>query len=135
MSAFADLAAPSLDDFEELARAAWEALPPRFRAAAGEVLFRVEDFATDDVLDDQGIEDPLQLTGLYVGPDLTQRSLLDPAPSGSMVFLYRLPILFEWTERGDVTLRALINHVLVHEIGHHFGMTDAQIDAILDLED
>jgi predicted Zn-dependent protease with MMP-like domain len=135
MSAFADLPPPSLDDFEQLARTAWESLPSPFRAAAGEVLFRVEDFATDQVLDDLGIDDPLELTGLYAGADLAHRSVLDPAPAASMIFLYRLPILFEWAERGEATLRELITHVLVHEVGHHFGMTDGQIDAILESED
>jgi len=123
-------AAPSLDAFAALAMAAFAALPETFRQMTGQVVFRIEDFAAPDVLDDLGIEDPFELTGLYQGVDLTRRSLLDPAPQTAMVLLYRRPILDEWAERGDVGLDELINHVLVHEIGHHFGLSDAAIDAI-----
>ncbi|CAN7505340.1 metallopeptidase family protein [Phenylobacterium sp. LjRoot219] len=122
--------APSLDDFAELAEAAFAALPQAFRRMTGEVLFRVEDFASEEVLDALGIEDPFDLTGLYHGVDVGHRSVLDPAPQPSMVFLYRRPILDEWAERGDVALEALVEHVLIHEIGHHFGLSDAQIEAI-----
>jgi predicted Zn-dependent protease with MMP-like domain len=122
--------APSLDDFAALAQAAFAALPDAFRRLTGQVVFRIEDFADEAVLDEMGIEDPFELTGLYQGVDLTQRSLLTPAPESSMVLLYRRPILDEWAERGDVTLGELINHVLVHEIGHHFGLSDEAIDTI-----
>jgi predicted Zn-dependent protease with MMP-like domain len=122
--------APSLDDFAVLAEAAFAALPAAFRKLAGEVLFRVEDFASEEVLEALGIEDPFDLTGLYHGVDVGRRSVLDPAPQPSMVFLYRRPILDEWAERGDVTLEALVEHVLIHEIGHHFGLSDGQIEAI-----
>ena len=125
-----EMAAPSLDDFATLAEAAFAALPKAFRQMTGQVVFRIEDFADETVLDEMGIEDPFELTGLYQGVDLTQRSLLTPAPETSVVFLYRRPILDEWAERGDVTLGALINHVLIHEIGHHFGLSDDAIDAI-----
>lgn len=122
--------APSLDDFAALAEAAFAALPEAFRQMAGEVIFRVLDFAEPDVLDELGIEDAFELTGLYQGVDLTQRSVLDPAPHASLVFLYRRPILDEWADNGEVTLEELVTHVLVHEIGHHFGLSDAQIEAI-----
>ena len=122
--------APSLDDLAALAEAAFAALPEGVRKLTGEVLFRVEDFPEEAVLDDLGIEDAFDLTGLYQGVDLARRSVFDPAPRPSMVFLYRRPILDEWAERGDVTLFELITHVLVHEIGHHFGLSDAQIAAI-----
>jgi len=122
--------APSLDDFAVLAEAAFAALPEAFRRMAGEVLFRVEDFADEEVLELLGVEDAFDLTGLYHGVDVGRRSVLGPAPQPSMVFLYRRPILDEWAERGDVTLEALIEHVLIHEIGHHFGLSDAQIEAI-----
>ena len=122
--------APSLDDFAALADAAFAALPEAFRERAGEVVFQVADFADEAVLDEMGIEDAFELTGLYHGVDLAHRSLFDPQPAVSMVFLYRRPILDEWAERGDVTLGALIGHVLVHEIGHHFGLSDDDIDAI-----
>ena len=122
--------APSLDDIAALAEAAFAELPERFRRLAGEVVFRVDDFPSDDVLDDLGIEDPFELTGLYQGVDLARRSILDPSPSPARVFLYRRPILDEWAERGDVSLAELVSHVLTHEIGHHLGLSDADIDAI-----
>jgi predicted Zn-dependent protease with MMP-like domain len=122
--------APSLDDLAGLAEAAFAALPERFRRMTGEVLFRVEEFAPDEVLDELGLEDPFDLTGLYQGVDLARRSVFDTAPQPSMVFLYRRPILDEWAERGDVGLEELVTHVLVHEIGHHFGLSDAQITEI-----
>lgn len=122
--------APSLDDLAALAEAAFAALPDGFRAMTGEVIFRVDDFPPQDVLDELGIEDPFELTGLYQGVDLARRSVFDPSPQPSMVFLYRRPILDEWAERGDVTLAELVGHVLVHEIGHHFGLSDDDIEAI-----
>jgi predicted Zn-dependent protease with MMP-like domain len=130
MTPLSDLLAPSLDDFAEIAQTAFEGLPAKFRALAGEVLFRIEDFASKEVLQEMGIEDAFELTGLYSGVDLTHRSVFDPEPRPSMVFLYRRPILDEWAERGDVTLGELVTHVLVHEIGHHFGLSDAAIHAI-----
>jgi predicted Zn-dependent protease with MMP-like domain len=123
-------AAPSLDDLAALAEAAFAALPDAFRRMTGDVQFRVLDFAPDEVLDELGIEDAFELTGLYHGVDLARRSVFDPAPQPSMVFLYRRPILDEWAERGDVSLDELVAHVLVHEIGHHFGLSDADIAAI-----
>ncbi|HZZ89236.1 MAG TPA: metallopeptidase family protein, partial [Caulobacteraceae bacterium] len=104
MSAWRDAAAPSLDEIAALAEAAFAELPSALRAQAGEIVFRVDDFASDDVLDDLGIEDPFELTGLYQGVDLGRRSVLDPSPEPARVFLYRRPILDEWVERGDVTL-------------------------------
>jgi len=122
--------APSLDDLAALAERAFEALPEGFRKLTGQVLFRVEDFAEQAVLDELGIEDAFELTGLYQGVDLTHRSVFDPSPQPSMVFLYRRPILDEWADNGEITLEELVTHVLVHEIGHHFGLSDADIDAI-----
>lgn len=122
--------APSLDDLAALAEAAFAALPEGFRSMAGEVVFRVDDFAATEVLDELGIEDAFELTGLYQGVNLAVRSVFDPSPGPSRVFLYRRPILDEWAERGDVTLAELVSHVLVHEIGHHFGLSDPDIDAI-----
>lgn len=127
--------APSLDDIEKLARAAWAELPSTFRDMAGDVMIHIEDVASDAVLDELGIEDPLELTGLYQGVDLTQQSIMDPTPSASMVFLYRRAILDEWIERGDVTLTELVAHVLIHEVGHHFGLSDDAMDALLDAAD
>lgn len=123
---------PSLDDFEAMAKAAWMALPAPFRQMAGDVVFRIEDFADQDILKEMDIESPFDLTGLYMGVDLTQQSVMDPTPQTPMVFLYRRAILDEWVEHGDVPLAHLVSHVLVHEIGHHFGLSDEAIDALLD---
>jgi predicted Zn-dependent protease with MMP-like domain len=135
MQRVTDSLAPSLDDLERLARTAWDGMPGEFKRLAGDIIFRVEDFADEALLGEMGIEDPFELTGLYHGVDLTQRSIADPRPSTPMVFLYRRAILDEWIERGDVTLKDLVAHVLVHEIGHHFGFSDEQMDAILEAED
>lgn len=122
--------APSIDDMAALAQAAYAALPETFRRMAGDVVFRVDDFPSQEVLDELEIDDPFELTGLYQGVDLTRRSVFDPQPHTAMVFLYRRPILDEWAERGDVTLAELVSHVLVHEIGHHFGLSDLDIAAV-----
>jgi predicted Zn-dependent protease with MMP-like domain len=124
--------APSLDDFAALADRAYAALPGAFRTLAGDVVFQVADFADEEVLEALGIEDAFELTGLYQGVSLAQRSLFDPSPPAAMVFLYRRPILDEWAERGDLSLGELIGHVLVHEIGHHFGLSDEDIDRVED---
>lgn len=125
-----DPVAPGLDDFEDMAARAFAALPAGFRARCGAVLIRVADFAEDETLREMGVADPFELTGLYSGVDLTRKSIDDIASTPDEVWLYRRPILDEWAERGDVGLYELVNHVLVHEIGHHFGLTDEQIAAI-----
>jgi len=121
---------PSLDDLAALAELAFAALPAGFRRMTGEVVFRIDDFPSAEVLEEMEIEDAFELTGLYQGVDLSQRSVFDPNPRPSMIFLYRRPILDEWAERGDVTLEELVSHVLVHEIGHHFGLSDDAIHTI-----
>ena len=127
--------APSLDDIEALARQAWDAMPASFRQLAAGIIFRVEDLAEEDVLADLGIDDPFELTGLYQGIDLTQQSIADPRPSTPIVFLFRRAILDEWIERGNVGLADLVAHVLVHEVGHHFGLSDEQMNEILERAD
>ena len=122
--------APSLDDLALLAERAFAELPEAFRSLAGEIVFRVDDFPPDEVLDELEIEDPFELTGLYQGVDLGRRSVLDPSPAPARVFLFRRPLLDEWAERGDVGLAELVAHVLTHEIGHHLGLSDDDIDAI-----
>ncbi|QIE54882.1 metallopeptidase family protein [Pikeienuella piscinae] len=125
-----DLVAPGLDAFEKMAERAFAALPEEFRTRCSGVLIRVADFADRDTLDEMRIEDPFELTGLYCGVDLTRKSHDDFATPPDEVWLYRRPILDEWAERGDVGLFELVNHVLVHEIGHHFGLTDDEIHLI-----
>lgn len=120
---WADIEAPSLSDFELLATTAWNRLPGEFRRAAADVVIRVEDFATDDVLDSMGIQDPFDLTGLYQGVSMDKKSVSDVPQGPDMVFLYRRPLMDEWAE-GGLKLGDLIAHVLIHEIGHHFGLSD-----------
>ena len=114
----------------ELARAAVEALPEPYRTAAREIALRIDDFAELELLDALQIEDPYELTGLYDGVPLTEKILSDPTPQNDQIFLYRRPILEEWIERGDVSLGELISHVMVHELAHHFGWSDAEIASI-----
>jgi predicted Zn-dependent protease with MMP-like domain len=132
MDAWKDRRAPTLDEFQAMAEEAWLALPAQFRALCGDVVLAVQDFAADDVLHDMGIENPFELSGLYQGVDLTQKSVMDSGREPDMVFLYRRPLLDEWCENGEITLPELITHVLVHEIGHHFGLSD---DAMHRIED
>ncbi len=127
---WSDACAPSLDEFAAMAARALKALPEPFRSLVADVQMRVLDFAEEEVLEEVGLEDPFELTGLYRGPDLRTRSAFDPLPQPSMVFLYRRPILDEWCEHGEIGLGELIGHVLAHEIGHHFGLSDADIEAI-----
>jgi predicted Zn-dependent protease with MMP-like domain len=125
-----DRAAPSLEEMKGLAEQAFANLPEPFRHAAGDVVIHVLDFAEPEVLEELGIEDPFELTGLYDGVDLRRQSFNDPLPHINRVFLYRRPILDEWVDRGDVALDQLVEHVLIHEIGHHMGLSDDDIDAI-----
>ena len=121
--------APTLADIEVLAAATWERLPQEFRAKAADVLIRVEDFANDEVLDSLGIESPFDLLGLYQGVSLNHKSVMDLPRQPDMVFLYRRAILEEWAE-GEETLGRLVAHILVHEIGHHFGFSDDDMERI-----
>ena len=123
------LEAPSLAEFEAIADAAYRRLPERFRTLTGDLLIRIEDFPTDEVLDAMGIESPFDLLGLYSGVDLARKSVMDVTSLPDMVFLYRRPILDYWAEHEE-TLGHIITHVLVHEIGHHFGLSDADMEHI-----
>lgn len=124
--------APSLSDIEALARSAFDTMPPLFRERCGDLLIRVEDFADEETLAAMEIEDPFELTGLYEGIALTEKSVLDTGGMPDTVWLFRRPILDEWCERGDVPLDRLVAHVLVHEIAHHFGWSD---EGIADIDD
>jgi predicted Zn-dependent protease with MMP-like domain len=121
--------APSLIDLEILAGAVFRALPRKFRDLCEGLVIRVDDFATDEVLDDMEIEDPFALMGLFQGVGLPFRSESAPVQMPNMIWLYRRPILDYWAE-NDETLGAIVAHVLVHEIGHHFGLSDDDMAAI-----
>jgi predicted Zn-dependent protease with MMP-like domain len=124
--------APSLEDFERLAERAMATLPAAVRRACGDLALRIADFAPDEILDEMGIEDAYELTGLYDGIALTERSVMHQPTRPDAVWLYRRPILEEWIDRGDVPLDGLVRHVLVHEIAHHLGWSDADIQAVDD---
>jgi predicted Zn-dependent protease with MMP-like domain len=121
--------APSLADIEALAALAWQRLPRQFRDLCDNVIVRVEDFPTDEVLRDMGLESPFDLLGLFQGVSLDKKSVMDPAGFPNVVYLYRRPILDYWAEHKE-TLGHLVTHVLVHEIGHHFGLSDADMEHI-----
>ncbi len=123
------VSAPSLSDFEVMAAAAWSRLPADFRNMCGDLVIRCEDFAPDDVLDELGIESPFDLMGLYQGVSLDKKSVADVPREPDMVFLYRRAMLDYWIEEGEL-LGDLVSHVLVHEIGHHFGFSDEDMEAI-----
>ena len=123
------LEAPTLAEFDAMAQTAYRRLPERFRALTGDLLIRIEDFPTDEVLDSLDIASPFDLLGLYSGVDLARKSVMDVTALPDMVFLYRRPILDYWAEHEE-TLGAILAHVLVHEIGHHFGLSDADMERI-----
>jgi predicted Zn-dependent protease with MMP-like domain len=121
--------APDAAEIERLADEAIARLPEGFRRHLEGVVLRVEEFADEPVLDELGIEDPFDLTGLYSGRSMRERSSLDSGELPPMIHLYRRPLLDEWAETG-VSLEALITHVIVHEAGHHFGLSDEDMHAI-----
>ena len=124
-----DLKAPGLDAFETLAREEFERLPEEFRALCVDLVIRVEDFPTDEVLKRMGAATHFDLLGLFEGVGLPFHSVNDVTRMPNMIWLYRRPILDYWAEHDD-TLGAIITHVLIHEIGHHFGLSDPDMEAI-----
>ena len=124
---WAPVTAPELDDIERLAQAAIAALPEQYRAAAGLVQLRVADFAPEAMIEEMDLTDPFELTGLYEGIPLTEKSVMDQPQSPDAIWLFRRPILDEWADRGNVGLGDLVAHVLVHELAHHFGWSDEDI--------
>ena len=121
--------APDAAAIERLADAAVARLPDGFRRHLDGVVFRIEEFADEDVLAELGIDDPFQLSGLYSGRPIGERSSMLSGELPAMIHLYRRPLLDEWAETG-VSLEALVTHVIVHEVGHHFGYSDEQMHAI-----
>ncbi len=121
--------APTLREFEDLAAVAWQQIPAEFRDLAKDVLIRIEDFANEDVLDSLGIENEFDLMGVYQGVSLERKSVMDVSQEPDTVILFRRPILDYWAD-SDETLGTLVTHVLIHEIGHHFGLSDADMEAI-----
>ena len=132
MNQWADRTAPSLDDFEQMAAAAFEALPPEFKALAGNVPCIVAEFPDEETMREMGLESEFDILGLFRGIGLPQGGA-NPQTGQlpNQVWLYRRPILDYWSESEDhETLGDIITHVLVHEIGHHFGFSDEDMEAI-----
>ena len=123
--------APDAADIERLTDAAIARMPTHFRRHLDGVVLRIDDWPEEAVLDELGIDDPLDLTGLYTGRPIGEQSSTDSGRLPAMIHLYRLPLLFEWAETG-VGLEELVTHVIVHEVGHHFGFSDADMHAIED---
>lgn len=123
--------APTLDQIEVIARDALAKLPADFAAHLGDIVLIVEDFADDKTLASLGIENPFDLTGVYHGRPVGEKSSFDVAPQPDRIHLYRRAILDEWCETG-VGLDALVRHVLIHEVGHHFGLSDDDMHALED---
>ena len=125
----AALRAPDAAAIDAIARTVLAALPEAFARHLADVVIRIEEFAEDDVLDELGIADAFELSGLYTGRPLGEKSTADSGTLPDMIHLYRRPLLDEWAESGE-TLEALVAHVLIHEIGHHFGLSDADMHAL-----
>jgi predicted Zn-dependent protease with MMP-like domain len=123
------LKAPSLAEFETMAHEIFQRLPKRFRDLCEDVVIRVDDFATDEVLDEMDAETEFDLLGLFQGTGLPHQSVQDIARLPNMVWLYRRPILDYWAEHEEA-LGDVVRHVLIHEIGHHFGLSDDDMAGI-----
>ena len=122
-------AAPSAADIEAIARRTLDALPQPFASHLRDVVLLVEEFARDEILQSMGIEDPFDLTGLYEGLPLNQKSVDISGTLPDRILLFRRPILDEWAD-GEETLERLVAHILIHEAGHHFGFSDADMHAL-----
>jgi predicted Zn-dependent protease with MMP-like domain len=120
---------PSLAEIEELAQRALSSIPRRLKRHLGPVVIRVEEFPDEETETAMGLDSPFDILGLYRGVALPHKSIGDPRPNLDMVFLYRRPILDYWCETGE-DLAHLVRHVLIHEIGHHFGFSDEDMARI-----
>ena len=129
-SEWSDLKAPGLDEFRLMAAQAWEGLPESFRAHCADIVIRVADFPDDEVMQSMELDSPFELLGLFEGVGMAHG---DSTPQTGQwpntIHLYRRAILDYWAEQ-DETLGAIVTHVLIHEIGHHFGLSDADMEAL-----
>jgi predicted Zn-dependent protease with MMP-like domain len=114
---------PTLDDLEAIGRAALKTVPHELRRHVRNVVIRVDEFPDEEIEAEMGLESPFELLGLYRGTALSRKSVADTPHDLDMIFLYRRPILDYWCETGE-DLFAVVRHVLIHEIGHHFGLSD-----------
>ena len=120
---------PDLADLEAQAREAFATIPGELRQQLGDVAIQVEDFPDDETLEEMECESPFDLLGLYRGVDMVRKSVADVPEDVDMIFLYRRPILDYWCETGD-DLVSVVRHVLIHEIGHHFGLSDDDMERL-----
>lgn len=117
---------PTAAMLEKIALAAFSRIPEPFRDHLGNVIVRIEEFADADALESVGLDDPWELSGLYHGVPMGEQSVWSSGQLPPMITLYRQPLLAEWRETG-VDLAALVHHVVIHEVGHHFGLSDADM--------
>ncbi|MEE9479280.1 MAG: metallopeptidase family protein [Kiloniellales bacterium] len=120
---------PTVADLEAVAREAYAGVPVELRRFVQNVIIRVQDFPDDETMEDLECESPFDLLGLYRGVDLSQKSVLDTPEDVDMIFLYRRPILDYWCEGGE-DLTHVVRHIMIHEIGHHFGLSDDDMERI-----
>ncbi|MBV8737230.1 MAG: metallopeptidase family protein [Alphaproteobacteria bacterium] len=120
---------PTIADIEALANSALGAIPRQLKKYLGEVVIHVEEFPDEETEEAMGLDSPFDILGLYRGVALPHKSVSDPRPNLDMIFLYRRPILDYWCETGE-DLEQLVRHVLIHEIGHHFGFSDEDMERI-----
>lgn len=123
------LRAPSAPEFERLAIQAFARIPAPFAEHLADIIVQVEEFADEETLAALGLEDPWELSGLYHGRPLSEQSVWSSGDMPPIITLYRQPLLAEWCET-DVDLEALITHVVIHEVGHHFGFSDDEMHAL-----
>ncbi len=127
---WAPIAAPGLEEFQRMAEVAFAGLPAEFRALAGDIEFRVAEFPDDDVVNGMALASEFDILGLFQGVGLAQDSIAaETGRMPNMIWLYRRPILDYWAEHEE-TLGAIVSHVLIHEIGHHFGLSDDDMEAL-----
>ena len=124
-----EITPPTLADIETLAERALQTIPAELKRQLGPVVIRVEEFPDEETEEEMGLESPFDILGLYRGVSLPRKSLFDPVPDLDMVFLYRRPMLDYWCETGE-DLAHVVRHVLIHEIGHHFGFSDEDMERL-----